>query len=287
MTPHEQQHREEEQSEQREERSERGDRSPDSNAQAPAATPIVFDVTCYRLIATPEDSDADQDGGESRPGGEGASPTTTATSPPVLWHGTVRIFDIEKFSRNNPRIEWRAEVGERDGEAPGELKDAIASYIAKRLTSGLGSADGLVADAADKITRGINDLAENPLRDAAHGLGMPDWSSEPVAGVFAIVLTKPVVEPVEKAAKLIETVGLIIAIVTGMHPLVLAFGKPLLHDQVVGLVQKAVTAVLSPTTPTTTESPGDLLRRLTTDAHSACTDATGPAVRPITSLDPD
>lgn len=285
MTPYEQQHREE-QPEQGEERCEHGDRSPDSNAQALAATPIVFDVTCYQFIGMPEEGDADHDGGESKPDGESVSYTITATGRVLLWHGTVRIFDIKEFPGENPRIEWRAETSEEYGEAPGRLKDAIASYIAKRLTSGLDYADGPVADAADKITRGINDLAENPLRDAAHGLGMPDGPSEPAAGVFAIVLTKPVVEPVEKAAKLIEAVGLIIAIVTGIHPLVLAFGKPLLHDQVVELVQKAVTALLSPADPTTTESPGDLLRRLTDDGDPACADPAGPVVSPITSLDP-
>jgi hypothetical protein len=60
-------------------------------------------------------------------------------------------------------------------------------------------ADGPVGDAVDKIKSGITGAAENPLLDAAHDLGMLDWSSGPVTEALAIILTKDVVKPVKSS----------------------------------------------------------------------------------------
>jgi hypothetical protein len=148
-----------------------------------------------------------------------------------------------------------------------ELKKAAADYAGNRAVNAIWPtdqwppADGLsineAAEALNQTSDWLRSLVECPIDGLAISAGVPDPVAVAGAGVVGTFVMASITRPVEDAAKIIEVVGIVVGLVTGLHPLVLACARPLAHSEIAGLVAKALEKAMSPMEAHSDASPTD------------------------------
>jgi hypothetical protein len=222
----------------REEDPDHGGADLDACAEAPAALAVSW----YLVAVAPADPDHPDDDAEPDIG------------PVILAHRAAELPSVLLLTPASASASASAGAGraarpqvtelEHEG-LPERLREAAASYTAENAAMCIVPADGPVGGTSDAITGWITSLAEQPARGLAVSVGVPGALATPAAGILAICVTSPVIEPVENVSKFFEVAGVIIGLLIRSHPIVQVFGQPLLHNLVSGLIKNALT-VLTP-----------------------------------------
>ena len=218
----------------REEDPEHGDGDLDTSAEAPAALAVTLDLI---PVTSADADDRDEDSGPD-PRSVVLATGQCAEPPPIL---LLTPATTGTGSAAQPNVTEQA--GKEHRGLPERLREAAISYTADPAATRIVPADGPVGEASDVITGWITGLAEKPARGLAAGAGVPEALATPATGILAICVTSPVTEPVEDASKAIDIAGVIIGLVIQSHMIVTAFGQPLLHSMVSGLIKNALTAL--------------------------------------------
>jgi hypothetical protein len=87
------------------------------------------------------------------------------------------------------------------------------------------------AEACNNIANGLNIIVEKPLEKIGTEIRLPGPVTAAAAGIGAELILQPVTEQLGHAADFLEITGVVIGVMTGLHPLALASAKMLAHDQ--------------------------------------------------------
>jgi len=132
------------------------------------------------------------------------------------------------------------------------LKETVAEVLAGRL-------EGIVWKTTDDLSEGqvagllaglpdmMKTLAEKPLDILGDAAGLPAPAVSFGADVAVTVVLKPVLEPLQSTVHVLEVVGIVLGLVTGMHPLVITCVKHLAYDELGDALTRAFEQILSPT----------------------------------------
>jgi hypothetical protein len=135
-------------------------------------------------------------------------------------------------------------VGERLNEA---LAESMADRIAEmtwKIDDGL--SDGQVADLVASLPDRVKTIAQGKLDSLAQVAGVPAPVALLGADVTATLVLSPVLKPVENGLHTLEIVGIVIGLVTGLHPLVIACAKHLAHDEFGSMLTTAIKQAMKP-----------------------------------------
>jgi hypothetical protein len=124
-----------------------------------------------------------------------------------------------------------------------QLREAVAVSLADCVEQEFWEIDDLSNDQLASLVANLPDLvkslAAEPLARLASAAGAPAPAAAFGADVSAALLLKPVLEPLERTVHAFEVVGIVVGLVTGLHPLTVICAKHLAHDGV-GSVLAAV-----------------------------------------------
>ena len=143
-------------------------------------------------------------------------------------------------------------LGADDAEKLGErLREAIAESVAGQVeemvwTTADDLSDEQVTDFIAGLPDAVKTLVEQSLDSLAGAAGVPAPVALLGADVTAILLLKPVLEPIEDAVHALEVVGIVIGLVAGLHPLVITCVKHLAHDELGSVLTNAFQWVIRP-----------------------------------------
>jgi hypothetical protein len=116
-----------------------------------------------------------------------------------------------------------------------QLREAVAEGLADRVEQGFWEIDDLSKDQLASLVANLPDLvkslAAEPLARLASAAGAPAPAAAFGADVSATLLLKPVLEPVERLVHAFEVAGIVIGLMTGLHPLTVICAKHLAHDE--------------------------------------------------------
>jgi len=129
------------------------------------------------------------------------------------------------------------------------LQEAVAEVAADRTAGMAWHADRLSgAQAADfvfSLPATVETLAGAPLSAAAGQVGIPAPAVPFGTDVITAALLKPVLGPLETAVHVVEIVGTVIGLVTGLHLLVVTCVSHLAHDELSSALARAFQHILS------------------------------------------
>lgn len=116
-----------------------------------------------------------------------------------------------------------------------QLRDAVAENAADSFEQRVWDIDDLSGDQLASFAANFPDLVKSmvsePLGRIAGEVGMPVAGAAFGADVSATLLLKPVLEPLERAVHAVEVAGIVVGLVTGLHPLAVICAKHLAHDE--------------------------------------------------------
>jgi hypothetical protein len=88
-----------------------------------------------------------------------------------------------------------------------------------------------VAEACNRIGKGLETIVERPLEKTAAEIRLPELEAASAAGIGSALILQPVTGPLGEPTTFLEITGLVIAMAAGLHPVALAGTKMLTHDQ--------------------------------------------------------
>jgi hypothetical protein len=149
--------------------------------------------------------------------------------------------------------------GDAGDGAPEHVREAAAAYLADRLDEALGGArlddqlwassstflPGAAAETLERTNAAINNVVSRAMQKVFNVVGDPPDVAVVVAPVGADLVLAPISRPLGEAKKIIEVVGLGIAVLTMQPALALACAKAILHDEIVSAIEKSIVGALS------------------------------------------
>ena len=153
-----------------------------------------------------------------------------------------------------------------DADMFAHVREATGTYLTDRIDTRLGAIrlddqlwessrtfiPGEAARTLDLTNNSINDAVSGAMREAFVSTGMPIDPAGIISGITADLVLAPVSEPIGEAKKIIELVGLCIAVVTLQPALAVACAKALIHEEIKDLIDKAISEIMGPHETVTT-----------------------------------
>lgn len=142
---------------------------------------------------------------------------------------------------------------ENDPGSPGRLGEAAADYFAAKLEDPAFAAvtdrwmtqnafsETAAAEACKRIGNGLNAILTTPFEAIGTSIRLPEPVAATGAGVGADLVLQPVTRPLAEAARFLEITGVVVGVATGLHPLAIAAGKMLAHDEVHNALARGIT----------------------------------------------
>ena len=116
---------------------------------------------------------------------------------------------------------------------------------------GDGLSDKEIADLVASLPDSVKTLVQEQLDGLAQVAGVPAPVASLGADVTANLVLSPVLRPVENDLHTLEVVGIVVGLVTGLHPLAIICAKHLAHDELNSMLATAIKqAMSSPSTET-------------------------------------
>ena len=97
------------------------------------------------------------------------------------------------------------------------------------------------AEICNRIGAGLDGIVERPLGAIGTGLRLPGPLAATGAGIGADLILQPVTKPLGQVTRFLEITGVVVGVATGLHPLALAAGKMLAHDESHQLLARGIT----------------------------------------------
>jgi hypothetical protein len=124
----------------------------------------------------------------------------------------------------------------------------MADHVEEKIWKADNLSDDQAATLVINLPGTLRSLAAAPLASLASGDGVPGPAASFGADVAAAALLKPVLGPVDGLIHAFEVAGVIVALLTGVHPLVVTCVKYLAHDEIGSLLSRAFERVLDQVT---------------------------------------
>lgn len=130
--------------------------------------------------------------------------------------------------------------GARDASAIAELRDRLKDAWAETLAGDIEETVWKIDGPSDErqmtsLVASLPDSATTLVQDQLAGLARDTSIPAPVAslgaGVTATLVLSPVLKPAEEVLHSLEVVGIVLGLVTGLHPLVIVCAKHLAYDE--------------------------------------------------------
>jgi hypothetical protein len=126
-----------------------------------------------------------------------------------------------------------------------------ANYIEGEIWRVWQTSDDLLIDQTINFLIGMSDNLHEVVRNSLESLADGAGVSAPVnlvgANVIATLLTDPITEPIEDVEHGLELVGILVGLVTGIHPLVMTCAKYLIHDEISRILSEGIKNALDST----------------------------------------
>ena len=187
--------------------------------------------------------------------GSGSVPSTECGSDRLLVRQEIafaerdklhgELTDIERFYRSHT-------CAIRDRDERSRIGESAVDYLSERIGDPAFSAftrewhtrDSLppadIAAALSGSETWLRGLVEGPLRGIGLRARISDPGAEIGAGIGARFVTGPLTEPIHRIERLCEVVGLGIGLAAGIHPLMMACAKRLVHDEFNRTLSRAI-----------------------------------------------
>jgi len=121
-----------------------------------------------------------------------------------------------------------------------QLRDAVAESVADSVEQMFWESGDLSDDQIASLVANLPDLVKSlvaePLGRIASAAGAPVPAATFGADVSATLLLKPVLEPLERVVHAFEVAGIVVGVVTVLHPLTVICAKHLAHDKLGSVV---------------------------------------------------
>ena len=233
-----------------EEFSEKGNDVPDDGENdAINESALLVEVSCYLLRI--EYNDANDDDASEFAAVDSRSHNGAIYRPCLRQEAINVIVSIDLTVPARMAAEHAMAASERY-----KLKEAAADYAGNRVVNAVWRGRSVaawrwpsIANAAEAVNTAadwLGNLVEHPIDSLSTSVGAPGSLAAAGAGVIATYVLHPITEELDEAAKIIEVVGIIIGLATGLHPLVLACVKPLAHSEIAELVADGLNHAMSP-----------------------------------------
>lgn len=98
-----------------------------------------------------------------------------------------------------------------------------------------------VADACDRISKGLGTIVEKPLGKTGAEIPLPGPEAATAAGIGPALILQPVTGPPGELTTFLEITGVVVGMATGLRPIALAATKMLAHDEFHDLLARALT----------------------------------------------
>jgi hypothetical protein len=129
---------------------------------------------------------------------------------------------------------------ENDPGFRGRLGEAAADYFATKVGDPVTErwmtqnafSETAAAEACKRIGNGLNAILTTQFEAVGTLIRLPEPVAAAGAGIGADLVLQPVTRPPAEAARFLEITGVVIGVATGLHPLAMAAGKMLAHDEV-------------------------------------------------------
>jgi hypothetical protein len=127
------------------------------------------------------------------------------------------------------------------------IMEAASDYAASQLTHAIGAswwaapdnfALAQMADLLDRPADLMRGLVEHPLTEAAYRVGVSGPLVSVGAGITANFAMAPLTAVPDSAARICEVAGIIVGVVSGIHPLAIACAKRLVRDELGEVIEK-------------------------------------------------
>jgi hypothetical protein len=141
---------------------------------------------------------------------------------------------------------------ENDLGSPGRLGEAAADYFAAKLEDPAFAAvtdrwmtqnafsETAAAEACKRIGNGLNAILTARFEAIGTAIRLPGPAATG-AGIGADLVLQPVTRPLAETVRFLEITGVVVGVATGLHPLAMAAGKMLAHDEVHGALARSIT----------------------------------------------
>jgi hypothetical protein len=229
---------------------EKGEDAPDDDENDAINEPAVLvEVSCYLVRMERDGANDDAETAPAR-----AYSYHYNDAPYYLSLSQKAITVIVSIDLTVPAL-TAAEHAVAASEGYQKLKEAAADYAGNRVVNAIWSADQWrpedgpiidnAAEALNATADWLHNLVEKPIDSLFTSAGVSGPLAAAGAGVIANYVLEPITGPVEDTAKIIEVVGIVVGLATGMHPLVLACAKPLARSEIANLVADGLNRAMS------------------------------------------
>jgi len=135
---------------------------------------------------------------------------------------------------------------ERLGKAAGDYiatrgGDPVFATATERWVTQNAFPQTAVADACNRIGKGLDTIVARPLEKAGAEIRLPGLEAASAAGIGSALILQPVTGPLGELTTFLEITGLVAEMATGLHPVALAGTKMLSHDQFHDLLAQGLT----------------------------------------------
>jgi hypothetical protein len=194
--------------------------------------------------------------------------------PPEQLRGLGDPSTIISRAENDPGFRGRLGEAAADYFAT-KLGDPAFAAVTERWMTQNAFSETAAAEACKRIGNGLNAILTTQFEAIGTAIRLPEPVAATGAGVGADLVLQPVTRPLAEAARFLEITGVVVGAATGLHPLAMAAGKMLAHDEVHNALARGITegarALLAGPQPTIArDGPGQ-----------------SPATRPASSAAPD
>jgi hypothetical protein len=151
--------------------------------------------------------------------------------PPEQLRGLGDASTIISRAENDPG--FRGRLGEAAaGYFATKLGDPAFAAVTERWLTQNAFSETAAAEACKRIGNGLNAILSTQFEAIGTAIRLPEPAAAAGAGIGADLVLQPVTRPLAEAARFLEITGVVVGMATGLHPLAMAAGKMLAHDEV-------------------------------------------------------
>jgi hypothetical protein len=151
--------------------------------------------------------------------------------PPEQFRGLGDASSIISRAENDPGFRGRLGEAAADYFAT-KLGDPAFAAVTERWMTQNAFSETAAAEACKRIGNGLNAILTTQFEAIGTAIRLPEPVAATGAGVGADLVLQPVTRPLAETARFLEITGVVVGVATGLHPLAMAAGKMLAHDEV-------------------------------------------------------
>jgi hypothetical protein len=147
---------------------------------------------------------------------------------------------IVSRAENDPGFRGRLAAAASDYFAT-KLGDPAFAAVTERWMTQTAFSETAAAEACKRVGNGLNAIVTTQFEAIGTAIRLPGPVAATGAGISTDLVLQPVTRPLAEAARFLEITGVVVGVATGLHPLAMAAGKILAHDEVHSALARGIT----------------------------------------------